>query len=237
MFPCNPALVIVDTQVVANAPERYLVAGMGDAMATWYEARVCQRNPAARTVLGARPTLAANALGETCAHSLYAHGLDAANAVREHRVDDAVEQVVEANTLLSGVGFESGGLAAAHGVAQGLTMVARVEQNYLHGEMVAVGVVTQLVMENDIDEARRVAEFFARVGLPITFDQIGLGDASNADIESVVAGTMAFEPINNLPFAVTGERVTQGLRQANDLGLRVVENLGDLAYRRLQEDV
>ena len=43
-FARNPTLVIVDTEVVANADERYLVAGIGDAMATWYEAKVCRAN-------------------------------------------------------------------------------------------------------------------------------------------------------------------------------------------------
>ena len=36
-FPDNPALVVVDTGVVAKASERYLVAGMGDAMARWWQ--------------------------------------------------------------------------------------------------------------------------------------------------------------------------------------------------------
>jgi glycerol dehydrogenase len=58
-FPQSPALVVVDTRLIAEAPVRYLVAVMGDAMATWYEARTCLQNPQARPVVGARPTLAA----------------------------------------------------------------------------------------------------------------------------------------------------------------------------------
>jgi glycerol dehydrogenase len=54
-FPQSPALVVIDTRLIAEAPVRYLVAGMGDAMATWYEARTCLQNPQARSVVGARP--------------------------------------------------------------------------------------------------------------------------------------------------------------------------------------
>jgi len=36
LFPNSPVLVVVDTAVVAGASARYLVSGMGDAMATWY---------------------------------------------------------------------------------------------------------------------------------------------------------------------------------------------------------
>ena len=67
---------VVDTEVVANAPERYLVSGMGDAMATWYEAKVCIANPNGLNVAGGKPALAACAMGEICASTLYADGLD-----------------------------------------------------------------------------------------------------------------------------------------------------------------
>ena len=80
-YPSSPALVVVDTGIVAAAPERFLVAGMGDAMATWYEASVCMRNPAAVTTVFARPTLAACAIGEACATSLFREGVAAAQAV------------------------------------------------------------------------------------------------------------------------------------------------------------
>lgn len=60
-FPHSPAMVAIDTQIVADAPVRFLVAGMGDAMSTWYEARTCMENPDARTTLGTRPTMAATA--------------------------------------------------------------------------------------------------------------------------------------------------------------------------------
>jgi glycerol dehydrogenase len=72
-FRQNPEMVIVDTDVVASGSERFLVAGMGDAMATWFEVRVCLNNPNARNMLGALPTLASCAIGQTCAHALFEH--------------------------------------------------------------------------------------------------------------------------------------------------------------------
>jgi len=87
--------------------------------------------------------------------------------VAVHTVNEALEAVVEANTLLSGLGFESGGLAAAHSVAQSYTAIPKVHANYLHGEMVAMGTLAQLMMEARPDEATKVAGFFASVGLPI----------------------------------------------------------------------
>jgi glycerol dehydrogenase len=231
-FPQNPAIVIVDTGVVANASERYLVAGIGDAMATWYEARICLQNPNARSTIGARPTLASFALGEICANTLFEEGVHAVQAVAANRVDESLENVVEANTLLSGMGFESGGLAVAHGVAQSYTAVPVVHDNYLHGEMVAMGTLTQLIMESP-EEARRVAEFFARVGLPIHLGQISLAPDDTDALDTVVETTMASPIIYNMPMPMTAEFVRASIIGAHELGLAVTESLGDAAYRKL----
>lgn len=233
-YPDSPAIVVVDTDVIAAAPERYLVAGMGDAMATWYEARTCLLNPAAITMVGARPTLASCAIGEICAQTLFKEGRAAAAAVATHTVNDAVETVVEANTLLSGLGFESGGLAAAHAIAQSYTAIPSVHANYLHGEMVAMGTLAHLMMESRPDEATRVAEFFAAVGLPIHLGQLSLdaGDPRALEVVSDVAMGVPF--IANMPMPVTAPLVRSTILDAHRLGLRVAEQAGDAAYRRLQ---
>jgi glycerol dehydrogenase len=232
-FPESPALVIVDTGVVAQASERFLAAGMGDAMATWYEARVCSNNEEARTPIGARPTLASCAIGEVCAETLYEQGEAAAKAVAADRVDESLEKVVEANTLLSGLGFESGGLAAAHGVAQSYTMIPAVNENYLHGEMVAMGLVAQLVMESKSGEAKQAATFFARVGLPIHLGQLSLGPEDSKHLDTVVESTISSPMVHNMPFPVTAELLRSAILDAHELGVSIAGIEGDEAYRRL----
>jgi glycerol dehydrogenase len=232
-YPKSPAFVVIDTAIIAAAPERYLVAGMGDAMATWYEARACLLNPAAMTMVGARPTLASCAIGEVCAQTLFRDGPAAAAAVAGHTVTDALETVVEANTLLSGLGFESGGLAAAHGVAQSFTAIPKVHANYLHGEMVAMGTLAHLMMESRPDEAGRVAEFFATVGLPIYLGQLSL-DAGDGDALDVVStGTLAFPFTANMSQPITPAIVRSAVLDADRLGRGVAAKIGDTAYRRL----
>jgi len=231
-FPMNPALVIVDSGVVANASVRYLVAGMGDAMATWYEARACLKNSDARTTIGARPTLASCAIGEVCATTLFENGEAAAASVAANEVNESLECVIEANTLLSGLGFESGGLAVAHAVAQSYTTVPVVHANYLHGEMVAMGTLTQLMME-DAGEAKRVAEFFARVGLPIHLGQMSLGPDSEKELQTVVEATMAYPTIHNMLVPMSEEVIRSAINSAHELGVSVAESLGDLPYKKL----
>ncbi|HEY2387206.1 MAG TPA: glycerol dehydrogenase [Candidatus Binatia bacterium] len=232
-YPSSPALVVVDTAIVAAASERFLVSGMGDAMATWYEAAVCLRNPSGVTTLGARPTIASAAIGEACATTLFAQGAAAAAAVADGVVNDALEAVVEANTLLSGLGFESGGLAAAHGFAQSFTALPMTHARHLHGEMVALGTLAQLVLEARPDEARRVAEFFAKVGLPVHLGQLAIDARDIGALDTVIDGVLAFPFIGNMPTAMSAAVLRQGLLGAHELGLAVGTQAGDAAYRRL----
>ncbi len=233
LYPRSPALVVVDTAVVAAASERFLVSGMGDAMATWYEAAVCLRNPSAVTTLGARPTIASAAIGEVCAATLFAEGRAAAAAVAARTVSPALEAVVEANTLLSGLGFESGGLAAAHAFAQSFTGLAATNARYLHGEMVAMGTLAQLMIEARPDEARRVARFFAEVGLPVHLGQLAVDAADAGAFDTIAAGATAFPFIGNMPMPIDAGVLRAGLLAAHELGLAVRADVGDDAYRRL----
>jgi glycerol dehydrogenase len=153
--------------------------------------------------------------------------------VAAHTVNDALETVVEANTLLSGLGFESGGLAAAHGVAQSYTAIPEVHAHYLHGEMVAMGTLAHLMLESRPEEAARVAEFFATVGLPIHLGQLSLDADDSAALDVICAGTMAFPFIANMPQPVTAALVRSAVLDADRLGRGVAKKMGDAAYRRL----
>jgi glycerol dehydrogenase len=219
----NPVLVLVDTGVVARAEERYLVAGIGDAMATWYEARSCSLNDAGVNVFGGRPTLASTALAKLSADTLYEYGVAAVEAVRSSTVDAALEHVVEANTLLSGLGYESGGLAIAHAMAQGYTVVESVHQTALHGEMVAMGVLAQLVLEQWWEEAERAARFFVAVGLPVRLEQIGLSADAKEDLGRVIDAALAFPFITNFPGEVNQDNLMAAVLEADELGRSVME--------------
>jgi glycerol dehydrogenase len=222
----NPALVLVDTAVVAAAPPRLLVAGMGDALATWYEARTCVAGHV-RNIRGGDSTRSAAALAELCHRTLLADGAAALTAVREQAVTPALERVVEANTLLSGLGFESSGLAAAHAVHNGLTTLPPARA-HLHGEKVAFGVITQLVLEGVPDaELATALGFCTMVGLPVTLGQLGLDGVDRADLERVAArATAEGETMHNEPFPVDAAMVLDALLAADALGREALAAAG-----------
>lgn len=136
-FPKNPDMVIMDTGVISAAPVRLLVAGMGDALSTWFEARANQASGKA-TMAGGASTLA---IARLCYTTLLEDGYKAKVAVEQGVSTKAVENIIEANTYLSGIGFESSGLAAAHAIHNGMTQLEECHHCY-HGEKVAFGVMT-----------------------------------------------------------------------------------------------
>ena len=217
-FGRNPDAVIVDTAIIAGAPVRFLVAGIGDGLSTYFEADASSRTRK-QTMAGGAPTQAAIAIARLCYDTLLEHGLAARLAVEQQAVTPAVEKVVEANTLLSGLGFESGGLAAAHSVHNGLTVLEGTH-HYWHGEKVAFGVISMLMLEErpaEIIEA--VVDFCLEVGLPVTLEDIGLEGVSREELESVAEAACAEgETIHNEPFEVYPQMVVDAMLAADAFG-------------------
>ena len=169
----NPDLVLVDTDIIAAAPSRLLVSGMGDALATYFEARAVAAS-GALSCAGGKPTKGALALAKLCYETLLEDGVKAKLAVEAGACTQAVENIIEANTYLSGIGFESGGLAGAHAIHNGLTVIKDCHHLY-HGEKVAFGTLTQLVLENAGQKLlEEVIGFCMDVGLPTTFAELGM---------------------------------------------------------------
>lgn len=235
-FPDNPSLVLMDTEIVLAAPARYLVSGMADALATWYEARVCIANPAARSTLGARPTLAAASIGQLCAETIYTSAAGALEAIASGTPNLEFENIVEANTLHSGIGFESGGLAAAHALASALTTVAKVDEAVMHGEMVAMGILAQLALEDDEAEYTRALTLFMEVGLPVHLGHVELDPATDeGDIKQVIAAACAYPTMANFEFPIDEERFGAALMKADRRGREACEEGDDAAFRALRE--
>lgn len=223
-FVSNPNIILVDTAVIAMAPTRFLVSGMGDALSTYFEARSCQRAFARVNASGhnrpiARGTLAAMALAKLCYETLLEDGYKAKLACESKVPTAALENIVETNILLSGLGFESGGLAAAHAVHNGLTMLPETH-HFFHGEKVAFGTIVHLVLENaPAEELKTVIGFCKSVGLPTCLKDLGVTEVTKDKIMAVAkAATIPEESIHNMPFPVTAEDVYAAVLAADKLG-------------------
>ncbi|MFZ2630855.1 MAG: glycerol dehydrogenase [Desulfosalsimonadaceae bacterium] len=214
----NPAAVLVDTEIIANAPVRFLVAGMGDALATWFEAKSCSATQSPNEC-GGLSTRTGLSLARLCYDTLLQYGVTAKIAAETHIITPALEHIVEANILLSGIGFESGGLASAHSIHNGLTALEETH-SYYHGEKVAFGVLAGLQLTDaPPEESDIVFTFCEKVGLPTTLADLGL---PHFDREKLMpAAEKACGPgeyIHHEAGTITPEKVLNAMLAANAIG-------------------
>lgn len=234
-FKQNPNVVLVDTTVIAKAPTRFLVSGMGDALSTYFEARANQRSysnvnaglPCGAldgSCSGAKPTLAAFALATLCYETLLKDGEKAKIACDNNVVTPALENIIETNILLSGLGFESGGLAGAHAIHDGLTILEPTH-HYFHGEKVAFGTLAQLVLENaPQEEIEQVMDFCLSIGLPVCLADLGVESISDDEITAVAEkACIKEESIHAMPFPITIDSVKAAIIAADKMGSRYKE--------------
>lgn len=213
----NPDVVLVDSAVIAAAPPRFLVSGMGDALSTFYEAR-SNRDTRSRNYIGDgyAPTVAGFAIARACHEALMRDGRAALAAARGNRLTPAVETIIEANTLLSGLGFENCGVSAAHGIHDALTVLGPTHR-FFHGEKVAFGTICLLVLENrpraELEEA---LDFCIDLGLPTTLSDLGLAEVREDEMRAVGEAAMApASVIHSVPVALDARLVADAIWTAS----------------------
>ena len=225
-FKQSPSVILIDTTVIANAPVRFLVSGMGDALSTFFEARANVQSYSKvnaglpcgfrEGVCGeARGTKAAFALASLCYESPLEDGWKAKIACENHVVTESLEKIIETNILLSGLGFESGGLAAAHAIHDGLTILEGTHK-YFHGEKVAFGTIAQLALENaPMEEIEEVLDFCLSIGLPVCLEDIGVDHITEEELYQVAEkACIPEESIYAMPFPITVEKVAAAIKLA-----------------------
>ncbi|KAI0078654.1 glycerol dehydrogenase [Panus rudis PR-1116 ss-1] len=223
-FERNPTIVLIDTSIVVRAPHRFLAAGIGDALSTNIEARLTTNRV---NFGGGIPPELSVAIREKCEEILLKYGKLAYEANKAGVVTPAFEAVVEANTLLSGLGFESGGIAAAHAIHNGLTAIEELH-HLLHGEKVAFGIVAQLVLSNSPpEELEKYLTFLLSVDLPITFEQLGIPNVTDEQIRAVAKlATVETETVWWVDSVINEDLVFGAIKAADAIGREFVKKTG-----------
>ncbi|WP_161879333.1 glycerol dehydrogenase [Alkalibacterium sp. MB6] len=213
----NPDLVLVDTGIIVNAPPILFASGIADAMATLTEVKAAMKRNA-DTMAGGKTTFTGRAIAEMSEKVLFEHGVAAYKAVQQKLVTPAVDAVVEANTLLSGLGFENGGLAGAHAIHNGFTAVDGDIHDLSHGQKVAYGTLVQLVLERKSEkEIMKYVDFFKSVDMPTTLEEMHLNGKSFEDLVEIgKVATAEGETMENLDPEITPEQVAYAILAVNE---------------------
>ncbi|MFM2485988.1 glycerol dehydrogenase [Celerinatantimonas yamalensis] len=219
-LPQNPDLVIADLAIITAAPKRFFSAGIGDALATYFEARACYQSDGVNLVLK-RPSRTGLGLAKMCYEILCENAANAIEAVNQHLITPALEQTIEATIYLSGVGAESGGLAASHAVSNGLTAVPDLHHSQ-HGEKVGFGLMTQLVLENAPDnEWQQVLSIMFNAQLPMTMQALGMKEFDETQWRQVAKiACDKNDTMGNMPMRVSEDDVYYAMLAADAIGKR-----------------
>jgi glycerol dehydrogenase len=198
-----PDLLVLDYDVVQMAPQRTLVAGIGDAIAKWYEASVSSGHAQQTLIIAAvqQARVLRDILFQTSAIALQEPG------------GQIWQEVVDATVLMAGVIGGLGGAqcrtVAAHAVHNGLTHLLA-SHGTLHGEKVAYGILVQLRLEEIVQgnqlaatARQQLLRFYSDIGLPQSLYDLGLADIPLAALQQAATVACAdHSDIHRLPFAV-----------------------------------
>ena len=202
-----PDLLILDYGLIQTAPQRTLVAGIGDAIAKWYEASVSSGSATATLTIAA--VQQARVLRDILLQS---------SAAIQEPGSAAWREVVDATVLLAGVVGGLGGAncrtVAAHAVHNGLTHIPAAH-GALHGEKVAYGILVQLRLEEMVQgnqlatsARQQLLQFYSKIGLPRTLEELELNEVSLSELRHAAA--IACSPqsdLHRLPFSVSPEQL------------------------------
>jgi glycerol dehydrogenase-like iron-containing ADH family enzyme len=214
-LPHGPAAVLVDTDLIARAPARLLASGLADTLAKWYE------TSASVDYAGAdMTTRAAWTMAKFLHDEIRAWGVEAVADARAGKHTAAVDRAIEANICLAGtvggLGGERCRSVAAHAVCNALTGMPGNAGSW-HGEKVAFGILTQLVLQERLPEARELGQFFQDLGVPVTLAGLGY-HLDEAQLDAVAEHVCRPQStVHHLPFPVTPARVKAALKAADAL--------------------
>lgn len=205
-----PDYAVIDTNILANAPECYLRAGIGDAMAKHIECTLASRG----RVLNHSSCLAV-ALSSTTYEPNLTYGETALKEARTHIAGEALEQVALANIVSTGLVSllidEPYNGAIAHAVFYGMTRLPEFEKHVLHGDCVGYGMLVQEIVDEHPERFEILRAFFMRLGIPTTVAQMGYVLDEGVFTLVIPAILKALRDARKMPYELTEEKLREAM--------------------------
>ena len=196
-------LVLVEPHIILNAPAEYLLAGIGDTLAKWYEAVVLAPQPENLPLtvrLGINGALAIRDVLLSRSEEALA---DQQRGEATQAFRDVVDAIIAGGGMVGGLGERYTRVAAAHAVHNGLTVLPQTEK-YLHGTKVAYGILVQSALLGQDDVLAELVAAYQRFTLPTTLRELEVDINNRDELDKVIAHTLRpVESIHYLPVALT----------------------------------
>ena len=205
----------IDLSIIANAPYCYLQAGMGDTIGKHFECHFSARGDKLE-----HPSALGREISNMCYAPLVEYGEQAKLDCLAHRVSPALEQAVLANIVSTGLVslsvLDCYNCAVAHSVYYGLVLLPGFEEKWLHGNVVAYGVLVQLVIDGEIEEAKRLKAFLQALEIPTTLREMEV-PVERAHLKPVLTETVTGPDMDHIPYPVTEDMVFDAMVRVEEL--------------------
>ncbi len=205
----------IDTEIIANAPERYLRAGIGDTLGKYFECHFAARGDRLEhsSALGRE-------ISNMCYLPLREYAEDALKECREKKAGTALEQAVLANIVSTGLVsllvLDQYNCAIAHSVYYGLVLLPGFEEENLHGDVVAYGVLVQLMIDGEDKQAREMKTFLEKLGIRTTLKQMG-APTDRETLKEVLTETVTGPDMEHIPYKVTEDMIYDAMCKVENL--------------------
>lgn len=208
-----PKHIFIDTEIITQAPEIYLWAGIGDTLAKGYEPEFSSRG----LELNYHNTIGIN-LSLQCKDSLLINAqkgmLDCVNNRISHELDETILSIIVTTGLVSNYVINDYNSCVAHAICYGFSQIKEVEENHLHGELVSYGVLVQLMLDNKIEEIKKILPFYESLNLPISYDRFNV---NKNQIENVVQFASRVNDVKVAAIKVTSDNLLIAIEKLESL--------------------
>ena len=205
-----PALILVDSAIIAASDSRYLRSGIVDALAKWYEFEPFQRKNSHLLALDLKVAAARQATD-----IFLRQGAAAVVANQSQQVTADLEKVIEANIALAGLANSVRGSLATPGVAHVIhdTLTHQPElHDWLHGEKVGFSLLLQSLLDNGLQQPDpQLLSLLRQFGTPLRLPELQ-GDRAARLYQIAHQIRFPADSLNDLPFAVTSATLLQALQ-------------------------
>ena len=205
----------INTRVIADAPWEYLRAGMGDTMGKFFECHF-----AARGDRLAHSSALGREISNLCYGPLLEHGAAALDDCRRHQTSFALEQAVLANIVSTGMVslmvLDDYNCAIAHSVYYGLVLIPGFEERYLHGDVVAYGVLVQLAVDSDWERLKEAREFLRTQGIPSNLKEMQI-PLNRESLKEVLREIVEGPDMEHIPYPVTEDMIYEAMETVEAL--------------------
>lgn len=205
----------IDLSIIAKAPAIYLQAGMGDTIGKYFECHFSARGDKL-----AHPSALGRAISNMCYFPLRDCGVQALRDCKAGLCSEALREAVLANVVSTGLVslmvLDQYNCAVAHSVYYGLVCIPGFEEENLHGNVVAYGVLVQLAVDGQLEEARDLKKFLQEMEICTTLKEMGvelIRENMGAVLNEIVTGP----DMEHIPYPIDEDMIFRGMELVEQL--------------------